>query len=79
MKLIIAGSRHWHFSCDFIRTIVHDIFGLDPQEVVCGGAEGVDDSGKRKFVAVLHQGPVTSPQAAVKAAIVSEYKLTPAT
>ena len=33
----------------------------------------VDDTGKRKFIAVLHQGPVDSPQNAVKAAIVSEY------
>ncbi len=33
-----------------------------------------DDSGKRKFVAVLHQDPVVSPQDAVKAFIVSEYK-----
>lgn len=34
----------------------------------------VDDSGKRKFVAVLHQKPVDSPEAAVKAFIVSECK-----
>jgi hypothetical protein len=32
------------------------------------------DSGKRKFIAVLHQGPVKSPQNAVKAAIVAEHK-----
>jgi hypothetical protein len=29
---------------------------------------------KRKFFAVLHQGPVDSPQAAVRAAIVAEYR-----
>ena len=34
----------------------------------------VDDSGKRTFFAVLHQGPVDSPENAVKAAIVSEHK-----
>jgi len=34
----------------------------------------VDDSGKRKFFAVLHQGPVDSPQAAVRAAIVAVYR-----
>lgn len=34
----------------------------------------IDDSGKRKFIAVLHQGPVDSPPNAVKAAIVSEHK-----
>ncbi len=33
----------------------------------------VNDSGKRKFFAVLHQPPVDSPQAAVRAAIVAEY------
>ncbi len=30
--------------------------------------------GKRQFVAVLHQEPVDSPQAAVRAAIVREYR-----
>ena len=34
----------------------------------------MNDTGKRKFFAVLHQGPVDSPQNAVKAAIVSEHK-----
>ena len=34
----------------------------------------VDDSGKRKFFAVLHQGPADSPQAAVRAAIVAEHR-----
>jgi hypothetical protein len=33
-----------------------------------------EKTGKRKFFAVLHQGPVDSPQAAVRAAIVAEYK-----
>ncbi len=33
-----------------------------------------EKSGKRKFFAVLHQGPVDSPQAAVRAAIVSEFR-----
>lgn len=30
--------------------------------------------GKRKFYAVVHQGPVDSTQAAVRAAIVAEYR-----
>jgi len=34
----------------------------------------VDDSGKRKFIAVLHQDPIRSPVDAVTAFIVSEYK-----
>jgi hypothetical protein len=33
-----------------------------------------EKSGKRKFFAVLHQGPVDSPHAAVRAAIVAEYR-----
>ena len=33
------------------------------------------DEGKRRFVAVLHQGPVGSPVAAVRAAIVQEVRL----
>ena len=33
----------------------------------------VAHTGKRKFFAVLHQGPVDSPQAAVRAAIVAEF------
>lgn len=35
----------------------------------------VDDSGKRKVFAVLHQGPVDSPENAVRAAIVSESRV----
>lgn len=34
----------------------------------------VDESGKRKFIAVLHEGPVDSPQSAVRALIISEFK-----
>jgi hypothetical protein len=37
-------------------------------------SHGVDDSKKRKFFAVLHQGPVKSPKNAVRAAIVSENR-----
>jgi len=33
----------------------------------------LDKSKKRRFFAVLHQGTVDSPQAAVRAAIVSEF------
>ncbi len=33
-----------------------------------------DDSGKRKFVAVLHQEPVNSPISAVRAAIIADSK-----
>jgi hypothetical protein len=32
------------------------------------------EGGKRRFIAVLHQGPVDSPQAAVRAAIVQDSR-----
>ena len=35
---------------------------------------GLDNSKKRRFFAVLHQGPIDSPQAAVRAAIVGEVR-----
>ena len=37
-------------------------------------SHGLDDSRKRRFFVVLHQGPVDSPEKAVRAAIVSEVK-----
>ena len=37
-------------------------------------SHAIEGSTKRKFMAVLRQGPVKSPQDAVRAAIVSEYK-----
>ena len=37
-------------------------------------SHAIDDSEKRRFVAVLHENPVNSPQAAVQAAIVQEHK-----
>jgi len=33
-----------------------------------------EKTGKRKFFAVLHQSPVDSPEAAVRAAILAEFK-----
>ena len=37
-------------------------------------SHAVAGSEKRRFVAALHQGPVDSPQAAVRAAIVHEHR-----
>jgi hypothetical protein len=37
----------------------------------------IEGSEKRRFFAVLHQGPVTSPVEAVRAAIVAEQRGTP--
>lgn len=39
-------------------------------------SHGLDDSAKRRVVAVLHHPPVDSPQKAVQAAIVAEFKET---
>lgn len=39
-------------------------------------SHALDDSKKRKYFAVLHQGPVDSPQAAVRASIVQEHQTT---
>ncbi len=36
-------------------------------------SHAIDDSEKRRFVAVLHQPPVDSPLAAVRAAIMQEH------
>lgn len=36
-------------------------------------SHSIDDSSKRRFYAVLHQHPIDSPQAAVRAAIASEF------
>ena len=36
-------------------------------------SHAIDGSEKRRFVAVLHQGPVDSPETAVRTAIAEEY------
>lgn len=53
---------------------VFDLHG-HPQATRCyAWSHAVGESGKRRFVAVLHQGPVDSPHAAVRAAIVQEHR-----
>ena len=52
-----------------------DVFDLEghPTATRCyAWSHALDDSEKRRYVAVLHEGPVDSPQAAVRAAIVEE-------
>lgn len=47
MKLIIAGSRHLDYGYDDIDAAMGLIrFDEIPDEVVCGGAAGVDEAGK---------------------------------
>ena len=53
---------------------VFDLHG-HPEATRCyAWAHAVDYSGTRRFVAVLQVGPVDSPQAAVKAAVVQEVR-----
>jgi hypothetical protein len=44
-----------------------------PRVLGCAWTHRLDDSKKRQFFAVLHQGAIDSPQATVRAAIVSEF------
>lgn len=45
MKLIIAGSRHLKVSSDFIQQIL-DKYGVDADNIISGGAEGIDKCGE---------------------------------
>jgi len=53
---------------------IFDIEGHPTSKRCYAWSHEVDDSGKRKFIAVLHDGPVDSPEKAVRAAIVNEFK-----
>lgn len=48
IKLIIAGSRTLNISCNQIKDILslHYLHPTDPDEIVSGGARGVDYSGE---------------------------------
>ena len=69
IKEIFEGETVWEG--------VVQVFGLIdyPKATRCyAWSHGLDKSKKRRFFAVLHQGVVDSPQAAVKAAIVSDVR-----
>ena len=51
---------------------VFDLVGHPTAERCYAWSHTIDDSEKRRYVAVLHEGAVDSPQAAVRAAIVQE-------
>ena len=53
---------------------VFDLKGHPTAKRCYAWSHAVDDSEKRRFVAVLHQGPIDSPQAAVRVAIVQETR-----
>ena len=53
---------------------VFDLIDHPTAERVYAWARAVDDSDKRRYVAVLHAGPVVSPKTSVAAAIMQEYR-----
>ena len=53
---------------------VFDLHGHATATRAYAWSHAVDDSEKRRYVAVLHEGPIDSPQAAVRAAIVQESR-----
>jgi hypothetical protein len=69
VKEVFEGETAWE---GVVR--VFDIQG-HPKATRCyAWSHALDKSKKRRFFAVLHQGPVDSPQAAVKAMIVDEFR-----
>jgi len=69
VKEVFEGETAWEGIVE-----VFDIEGHGTAKRCYAWSHEIDDSRKRKFFAVLHQGPVKSAQDAVKAAIVSEGK-----
>ena len=53
---------------------VFDLTDHPTAEVAYGWSDPVPGTDRRRFYAVLHTGPVDSPENAVRAAIVSEYR-----
>ncbi|MGD1154044.1 MAG: hypothetical protein ABR911_14375 [Syntrophales bacterium] len=71
VKEIFEGETVWEGIVQVFDLIDH------PKAKWCyAWSHGLDNSKKRRFFAVLHQGPIDSPQAALKAAIVSEFRTT---
>jgi hypothetical protein len=58
------------------KGVVHvfDLAGHPTANCAYAWSSPIEGSSKRRFFAVLHQPPVDSPQAAVRAAIVAEEK-----
>jgi hypothetical protein len=53
---------------------VFDLSGHPVASTAYAWSSPIEGSGKRRFFAVLHQGPIKSPADAVRAAIVSEQR-----
>ena len=81
----LHGCDSLHVESVAVTEIFHEQTGWDGQvevfDLICHPtAERVyawaheTDEGRTRFVAVLHEGPVDSPQAAVRAAVAAESK-----
>ncbi len=69
VKEVFEGETVWEGIVQVFDLIDH------PKATRCyAWSHGLDKSKKRRFFAVLHEGALNSPQAAVKAAIVSEFR-----
>ena len=69
VKETFKGETVWEGLVQVFNLIDH------PKATVCyAWSHAIDDSTKRRFVAVLHQEPVTSPGAAVRASIVQQAR-----
>ncbi len=70
VKEVFEGETVWEGVVQVFDLIEH------PKATRCyAWSHGLDNSKKRRFFAVLHEGVVDSPQAAVKATIVSDVRL----
>lgn len=69
VKEVFEGETAWEGVVQ-----VFDLAGHPTATRCYAWSHSLDNSKKRRFFAVLHQGPVDSPQKAVKAAIVSEAR-----
>lgn len=65
------------FECKTVwEGVVHvfDLAGHPTANRAYAWSSPIEGSTKRRFFAVLHQAPIDSPQAAVRAAIVAEHR-----
>ncbi len=69
VKEILNGETVWEGLVQVFNLIDHQ------KATVCyAWSQTIEDSTKRRFVAVLHQEPVTSPGAAVRASIIQQAR-----
>lgn len=69
VKEVFGGEPAWEGVVE-----VFDIQGHPTATPCYAWSHRIGHSRKRRFFAVLHQGPVNSPQMAVRAAIVNEFR-----